>query len=99
MFLTACEQDQTKSWMGKWQGPEGTFLDLSQSGNGYNVSIQDLDTLKTYQGRAIAGRIEFTRNGKVEYIQAGNGQDTGMKWLADKQNCLVIQKGEGYCRD
>jgi hypothetical protein len=36
---------------------------------------------------------------KTESIHAGNGEDTGMKWLLDKKNCLIIKYGEGFCRD
>ena len=35
----------------------------------------------------------------TETIIATSGKGTGMKWLADKHDCLVIKPGEGYCRD
>jgi hypothetical protein len=28
-----------------------------------------------------------------------DGARTGMKWLADKRDCLTVAFGEGYCRD
>ena len=34
-----------------------------------------------------------------ETITATDGEATGMKWLLDKQNCLTVRSGEGYCRD
>src|SRR6266851_9768506 len=34
---------------------------------------------------------------KAETIRSGNGEQTGMKWLLDKKNCLVTRYGEGYC--
>ena len=89
-------QDQ---WLGKWIGPEGTFLVLTKSDDGYGVMIQSLDGPNTYQGTASGDSIQFERNGKKESIHAGSGQDTGMKWLLDKKNCLVIKTGEGFCRD
>jgi hypothetical protein len=55
--------------------------------------------LDGYEGVATAGGIRFPRNGKTESIHAGNGEDTGMKWLLDKKNCLIIKYGEGFCRD
>jgi hypothetical protein len=88
-----------EKWLGKWNGPEGTFLFLSLNGNRYLVKIQSLDSLDTYQGVATADGIQFTRNGETESIHAGNGEDTGMKWLLDKKNCLIIKYGEGFCRD
>jgi hypothetical protein len=86
-------------WLGKWIGPEGTYLVLSKNANKYVVMINSLDGPATYEGSATGDRIEFQRNGKIETIRAGNGHDTGMKWLQDKTNCLIIQTGEGFCRD
>jgi hypothetical protein len=88
-----------EKWLGKWNGPEGTFLLLSLNGNRYVVKIQSLDSADTYEGVAAADGIEFTRNGKTESIHAGTGEDTGMKWLLDKKNCLIIHYGEGFCYD
>jgi hypothetical protein len=85
-------------WLGKWTGPEGTFLELAKSGNKYVVKINSLDGPATYEGIAVGDHIEFQRDGKTESIHAGNGEDTGMKWLRDEKNCLVIKKSEGFCR-
>ena len=89
----------TDQWLGKWTGPEGTYLVLSKSADKYVVLINSLDGPATYDGTSAGDRIEFRRDGKTESIHAGNGQDTGMKWLLDKSNCLVIKTGEGFCRD
>src|SRR5258706_10388992 len=86
-------------WLGKWIGPEGTYLVLSKNAEKYVVEIHSLDGPATYDGISAGDRIEFRRNGKAESIRAGNGHDTGMKWLLDKQNCLIIRTGEGFCRD
>jgi pimeloyl-ACP methyl ester carboxylesterase len=85
-------------WLGRWTGPEGTYLDLTRRGAGYAVTIQSLDGSATYEGRAVQDHIEFRRAGRTESIRATNGADTGMKWLLDKARCLTIRKGEGYCR-
>jgi hypothetical protein len=88
------------AWLGKWTGPEGTFLLLEKrEGGGYLVTIQSLDGPASYPGDGTATGIEFERNGKTERIRAGSGKLTGMKWLADKSDCLLIQLGEGFCRD
>ena len=86
-------------WMGRWNGPEGTYLELSKSGARYEIRIKDLDKVQTYDGTAAADSISFERSGKTETIHSGNGEQTGMKWLLDKKDCLVIRRGEGYCRD
>jgi len=89
----------TDKWLGQWNGPEGTFLRLEGGEGRYQVIIQDLDGPKTFEGRATEDRIQFERNGATESIRATNGAETGMKWLADKSNCLTIRAGEGFCRD
>lgn len=91
--------NRVDTWMGRWMGPEGTYLDLSKRDAGYVVTVRSLDGLQTYQGSATDGRIEFVRNGRTESIRAGNGQQTGMKWLLEKNQCLIIKTGEGFCRD
>jgi hypothetical protein len=73
---------------------------LLEGGNGrYEVTIQNLDGPRVFQGVAVGARIEFERDGRAEAVHATNGADTGMKWLADKTNCLTVRVGEGYCRD
>lgn len=86
-------------WQGRWTGPEGTLLDLKPNAGGVEVTVHSLDGPATYQGTEQADGIQFVRDGKTETIRAGDGEATGMKWLLDKQNCLVIQLGEGFCRD
>ena len=86
-------------WLGQWNGPEGTYLLLSKNVDKYVVKIRSLDGLETYEGIAAGDRIQFTRDSKTESLHAGNGQETGMKWLMDKKNCLIIKTGEGFCRD
>ena len=85
-------------WLGRWTGPEGTYLELARHGDSYAVVIQSLDGSAHYEGRAVTDHIEFKRDGKVEAIRATGGPDTGMKWLADKSRCLTIRAGEGFCR-
>jgi len=89
----------TDQWLGKWIGPEGTYLVLAKNGAKYVVEIDSLDGSDTYEGTSAGDRIEFQRNGKTESIHAGGGQETGMKWLLDKRNCLIIKTGEGFCRE
>ena len=89
----------TDAWVGRWNGPEGTSLEIAPIGSGYEVTIKDLDAARTFIGSAADGRIEFRRDGVPEAIKATNGDETGMKWLAGKTNCLTIKLGEGYCRD
>ena len=95
---TTAATSVTDKWMGKWVGPEGTFLQLSKEGNKYSVKIQSLDGAETYEGIATGDRIQFTRDGKTEAIRAGTGKETGMKWLLEEKNCLIIRDGEGFCR-
>ena len=86
-------------WLGKWSGPEGTFLQLTGSNGKYEVTIQNLDGPRSYQGQAAGNQIEFERNAVKESLRATNGAETGMKWLSEKSNCLTVRAGEGYCRE
>ncbi len=87
------------SWVGRWQGPEGTFLEITGGPGTYSVTVQNLDGPRRFDAKAGTDTLVFTRDGVQETIRAGNGQDTGMKWLAEKRDCLVVKPGEGYCRD
>ncbi len=90
------------AWIGQWSGPEGTYLKIDANPDApseYVVTIANLDGPKTFDGTAAGDTITFTRDGVVETIKAGDGVATGMKWLADKKDCLVVKAGEGYCRD
>ena len=102
-MLAACKEKVPTivdaTWLGKWNGPEGTFLNLEKDGIGYSVIIQDLDGPTSFYGTEDPNGITFVRGGTKEIIRVGNGKQTGMKWLADKKDCLVIKIGEGYCRD
>jgi len=94
----AAVEDGFGKWLGKWTGPEGTSLEIARRGDQFAVTIRSLDGVETFEGAGKGDRILFTRAGKAESIRAGSGQDTGMKWLLDKKNCLVVKTGEGYCR-
>ncbi len=95
----AAANNPTDKWLGQWTGVEGTYLRLSKNGEKYVVVIANLDGPKTYEGVAAGDRIEFKRGGKTESIRAATGKETGMKWLLDEKNCLVVTVGsEGFCR-
>ena len=89
------EYDQ---WLGRWSGPEGTFLLLEGENGRYQVTIHNLDGPHIFQGVAIKSGIEFERDGVKHLIQATDGAGTGMKWLADKSNSLKVSENEGYCK-
>lgn len=91
----------TDAWVGKWIGVEGLVLDIQPAGERghYMLSVTLLDGTKSYEGTAEGDMIRFTRNGRPESIRAATGDQTGLKWLAGKTNCLMIQQGEGFCRD
>ncbi|HUD43892.1 MAG TPA: hypothetical protein VMR06_18055 [Dokdonella sp.] len=94
----------TDAWIGQWTGPEGTFLRIegTDAPGRYTITIHDLDQARRYEGRTDGQLIRFDRDGidgSEATIRAGDGDATGMKWLAGKRDCLVIAIGEGYCRD
>jgi hypothetical protein len=89
----------TDAWVGQWTGPEGTFLRIAGDEGQYLITIQDLDGPRSFAGHVVRGGIEIARDGRRELIYATDGPGTGMKWLADKRDCLAVRANEGYCRD
>lgn len=90
---------QTEQWLGRWNGPEGTYLEITGTLADYRLTIADHDGPRRFVGRAQGAKIVFVRDGVVEMLSASDGEATGMKWLADKRDCLTVRRGEGYCRD
>jgi hypothetical protein len=94
----------TDDWVGKWTGPEGLFLDIQPAPDGkpghYALTNKDnLDRQGDYPGVAEGSTIRFVRDGKDLAIRPGTGDETGFKYLAGKQGCLIVVPGqEGYCR-
>jgi hypothetical protein len=93
------EAPRLDEWLGRWNGPEGTYLDIAGANGAYEVTVKDLDGARTFSGSAAADGIEFRRDGRNESLKATDGDGTGMKWLAGKKDCLTIKPGEGFCRD
>lgn len=93
------EAPSPDAWLGRWYGPEGTYLDIAGKNGAYEITVKDLDGPRTFAASAAASGIEFRRDGTNETLKATDGDATGMKWLAGKQDCLTIKRGEGFCRD
>ena len=94
----ALSTSSPSQWIGEWQGPEGTLIEIAQDGEAFLITITNLDGPRTFQGHASGDRLLFERDGQSEAIRFGTGAQTGMKWLAEKRECLVVKQGEGYCR-
>ena len=89
------------SWAGKWTGVEGMYATITPTEPGkYKLEMQsDLDTKGTYDGQDSEHGIQFKRGTEQLSLHRGNGDETGLKYLAGKQECLIVKTGEGYCRD
>jgi len=85
-------------WLGRWQGPEGSWLEITGGPGSYTVTDNNLDGPRRFEAKAGLDSLVFTRDGVLETVRAGSGPETGMKWLADKRDCLIVKAGEGYCR-
>lgn len=93
----------TNAWVGRWVGPEGTFLEIANKDGLYSgrytlTNRYSLDAQASFEALADRNSLVFTRNGTKLRLIAGSGDETGMKWLAGKTNCLIVAPGEGYCR-
>ncbi|KQT34773.1 hypothetical protein ASG29_01005 [Sphingomonas sp. Leaf412] len=88
-------------YIGKWTGVEGMFLTVTKrDGGGVTMDMQwDLDNRGTFPGSVTAEGLRFMRDGKDEIAVPGDGDATGLKWLAGKKDCLIVKPAEGYCRD
>lgn len=89
------------SWAGRWTGPEGLYAVVTPAEPGeYRLEMQsDLDTRGTYDGTDSEHGIRFARGGEQLTLRRGSGDETGLKYLAGKAECLIVKDGEGYCRD
>lgn len=91
-----------QSWAGRWTGVEGMFLTITPSPQGgtYDLEMQsDLDTTGRYIGTDSEHGIQFTRDGEKLSLRRASGDETELKYLAGKNECLMVKSGEGYCRD
>ena len=90
----------TDGWIGRWIGVEGLNLQIAAGGTPgtYRLDMALMDSSATYQGKAAGDTIQFTRDGKVETLRHTSGAETGLKWLADKKDCLTVKEGIGFCR-
>jgi len=90
-----------ESWAGKWTGVEGMYAAITPTEPGkYKLEMQsDLDTKGTYDGEDSEHGIKFKRGSEELSLRRGSGDETGLKYLAGKKECLIVKEGEGYCRD
>lgn len=102
-FSFAPSANPQTSFEGTWTGPEGTSLAISKTGAAYMLNFVMLDGPIKSTGTESTTGITFTRSGKTFTLTHGTGAETGMKYLVDKKNCVVIkaagQPAEGYCKD
>ena len=103
-MITAVEPVDPAQWVGRWTGVEGLYLDIQPDparGNGaFMLEMQyTLDDTGTFPGDAVANGIRFTRPDGTFLLTATDGEATGLRYLLDKQECLTVTTGEGYCRD
>ncbi|WP_260582800.1 hypothetical protein [Sphingopyxis sp. PET50] len=72
------------SWAGKWTGVEGMYVTITPGEPGkYRLEMQsDLDTKGTYDGSDSEHGIKFARGTEELSLHRGNGDETGLKYLA-----------------
>lgn len=92
-------------WVGKWIGVEGMVLTIEKNAarpSHYRLTNQwgtDRDASGVFEGYATKRGIAFIRPDGAKELTPGDGDATGLKWLAGKGDCLIVAPGEGYCRD
>lgn len=87
-------------YLGRWIGVEGMYLNVTRrEAGGVTLDMQwDLDHRGKFDGSVTAEGLRFMRNGVAETAVPGDGDATGLKWLAGKKDCLIVKPAEGYCR-
>lgn len=91
--------ERAEALTGEWTGVEGTSLTIEQNAGKFIVVIQDLDGPRSFVAEPTDEGLVFERDGQKETLKAGDGIDTGMKYLSDKFDCVYVKEGEGFCRD
>lgn len=91
-------------WVGRWIGVEGLNLTIAKAAEPghYQLDMQygtDADMAGSYQGVGTPEGIAFTRPDGAQLLRAASGDETGLKYLAGKTDCLKVKDGEGYCRE
>lgn len=90
------------AWVGRWKGVEGTYLTIAKgsAAGKYQLEMQyTLDDKGKFDGLGTSEGIAFERPDGKQVLRAATGDETGLKWLAGKKDCLKVKDGEGYCRD
>lgn len=103
-MITAVEPVDPAQWAGRWVGVEGMYLDIqpdaARGPGAFTLEMQySLDDSGTFPGDAVGNGIRFTRPDGTFLLTATDGEATGLRYLLEKQDCLTVTTGEGYCRD
>lgn len=103
-LLGGCNASGAKGeFAGLYTGPEGTYLAIEELDDGtFYLEMRwglDENMLGNFDGAPVEAGIQFSRGGEKLVLKPVSGDATGMKWLAGKSNCLMVQEGEGYCKD
>jgi len=93
-----------EGWIGRWKGVEGLTLEIAadpakRPGHYRLTDRYTLDDKGVFDGVAKGDTIVFSRPDGPQVLREADGKDTGLKYLADKSDCLMVKSGEAYCRD
>jgi hypothetical protein len=88
------------AWQGRWNGVEGMYVDITPLGGGkYRLEMQHgVDAAAIYVGQDDEQGIRFTRNQTPLMIISGPGDESDLRYLKGKKDCLIVKQYEGYCR-
>lgn len=90
------------AWLGRWRGVEGLNLVIREDAvpGSYQLEMQyGLEDKGVFRGTDTDEGIAFLRPDGPQVLRPTNGEETGLKWLEGKKDCLTVRDGEGYCRD
>ena len=87
-------------WAGGWEGPKGSSIWIAKQEVGYDLVITDSHGgTESYHGVGSDQELHFERDGADRSVRAVKGADTFVPELAGKRDCLMVERGEAWCRD
>lgn len=97
-------QSSIDTFLGRWTGVEGSFVDIVPKKEGYIITMARWDSktqsmeYESYPGYLSESKMTFKKNGVEQTITLTDGSGSGMKWLQNAKLCIKISSGDGYCK-
>lgn len=92
------DQSPASAWVGRWDGQDGSYLDVTAERGHYVVVIRNLDGEQVFLAAPNKAGLSFSRQGEALFLKVADQQASQVPWAKADQMCLMVKQGEGYCR-